>query len=648
MGMEKFDFESYRDNLVKDIKEKRKESREDALNFLREEKKTGEYKEAYKENKKRIYNHLKTKEFFESKTGREKIRKALADIMEVIERNNVDTVVFLDKSARPLSWGLNYIISHQTPKNNSEKNIPQIKYLNIGGEKGDLPIRIDDGKHDYKYINGGNIMNAMENPDQFFVSNQVFKKEIDGLKENYKNSKNILIVDEFSSSGESLARAGIMVTELVDKNLDECYFQYYTPERRDKPGSERYFLEKSEDETKKYQIRNYEYDTMYEYNISQHNHSDPYWEEAGKNDKTRIIFFNANLYEVSSFPYPGISETTDLISKKETRSFKINKANEYRDEMKKIADEYLKDKQIEETKESVYINEPFKKESDEYEIETIDTPLSRYRWHSVLETESGKKYVEKYNQKEIRGKGDVETPDFINEYFESQLLKQALRYGILDKNKIIVPDIKLQKGAGRAYYSEFIENIFTSAKSSREFADYHNINESEYENNKVRWQAEKLWEIDGEYDKFIESCLTLLLEKETGIPLGILHLIAGDKDRVRTNYGFKTEKEKDDELIKIVVLDMVGGRGNNQDKHGNIGDNLFGERNKDEIMKYWLIMKKIINENLISKIFEKIPVFTPEGKEMKENKLKEVLNNMNNIENLIENELSTQQKADIK
>lgn len=333
--------------------------------------------------------------------------------------------------------------------------------------------------------------------------------------------------------------------------------------------------------------------------------------------------------------------------RKETEKYKgaygNNKSNESRDEMKKIADEYLRDKQIEETKESVYINEPFKEESDDYAIEEIETPLSRYRHHFVLETESGKKYVEKYNQKEIEGKGEIETPDFINEYFESQLLKEAFKYGILDKNKIIVPDIKLQKGDAKAYYSEFIENIFTSAKSSRELSEYHNINKSDYENGKVKWSIEKLRKMDEEYDKFIGNCMNLLLKKEIGIPLGLLHLITGDKDRVRSNYGFKTEK--DGELIKIVVLDMAGGRGENKDTYGCIGQHLFGESSRNKIMEYWQIMKEIINEKLISKIFEKIPVFTPEGEEMKKNKLKEVLNNMNDIENLVESELFVQQKA---
>lgn len=643
--MEKFDIEGYRNNLAKEIKEKRKESRDNAVNLLKNEKETEKYKEAHKKNKNRIFGHLQAKEFFESKTGREKIKKALADIIEVIKRNNVDTVVFLDKSARPLSWGLNHIMSHQKPEDSDKKAHPKIKFLNIGKEKGNLPIRIDDDKHDYKYRVGGNIMNAMENPDQFLDSNQILDKEIDELKENYKDSKNILIVDEFSPSGESLARAGVTITELVGKNLDECHFQYYTPDRfgDGEPSSGRYFLEKSEDETKKYQIRDYEYDTMYEYEISQHTHSDPYWEDAGKNGKTRIIFFNANLYKVSHFPYPGVSETTDLISKKETNIIKMSMANEYREEMKKVADEYLNDKQIEKIKENVYIDEPFKKESDEYEIEEIDTPFSRYRNHAVLETVSGKKYVEKYNLEEVGGK-DIETFDFINEYFESQLLKEALRYGILDKKRIIVPDIKLHKDAAfEGYYSEFIDDMFTGAGTPREIANYNNINILSYKEGLVKWPIEKLAKLEDEYKKFINNCLDLLLKKEIGIPLGVLHLISGDKDRVSMNYGFKIEKEKDGELIKIVVLDMAGGRGHNRNKTGSIGGNLFCKANKDEIMKYWLIMKEIINEKLISKIFEKIPVFTPKGKEMKENKLKEVLNNISNIESLVESELSIQQ-----
>jgi len=289
--------------------------------------------------------------------------------------------------------------------------------------------------------------------------------------------------------------------------------------------------------------------------------------------------------------------------------------------------------------ESPYFDELLKNENeleDGYEI--IDTPTSRSGgYHFVMETKSGRKFVEKYPEKneDEDFKKNHETMDFINEYFESNLIKYAISIGILDGNKFDVPSIKLDPEEDGAYFSEFFPNIINGLKGGDV------LNAMAVINNLPKEAIDKLpmdqyAHFKKQYSKYLDIFWKELTKKENAIPLALIHLVAGDFDRNMSNYGFQISKSADEIDFKIVILDMAGGWGENRQWKGRIGNVLLKNFSKDEIMQQWEKIKSYITEGIVEKIVKQIPF----DDELKSKKRDEVLNNIKNMEKLVEEELA--------
>jgi hypothetical protein len=111
---------------------------------------------------------------FESKIGDpEKIGRGLLNFANVVAATGPDSIVFLDKSARPLYWGLRPLWERLR----SGASLPEARFVNIG--------RYDDEKFRKRRLRRG--------------LQQLFGTSLDGKK--------VMIVDETASSGETIVNA---------------------------------------------------------------------------------------------------------------------------------------------------------------------------------------------------------------------------------------------------------------------------------------------------------------------------------------------------------------------------------------------------------------------------------------------------------
>jgi|GEM_PF-6842253 len=69
-----------------------------------------------------------------SEYSQEQLARRIVDLTEEVADQRPDTLVFLDKSARPVSWGLRAAWPLLFP----EQALPQIKFVNVGQEKWSL------------------------------------------------------------------------------------------------------------------------------------------------------------------------------------------------------------------------------------------------------------------------------------------------------------------------------------------------------------------------------------------------------------------------------------------------------------------------------------------------------------------------------
>lgn len=112
------------------------------------------------------------------------IKSKIKEMIELTKNNDIKAVIFLDKSARPISWVFSLVSRNILEK----ENRPEIKLINIGPEKSWLDERLSSEEFD----------NAVENMPEY----NFLKKQWENLQ-----NKNILIVDEFLSTGQSLKLA---------------------------------------------------------------------------------------------------------------------------------------------------------------------------------------------------------------------------------------------------------------------------------------------------------------------------------------------------------------------------------------------------------------------------------------------------------
>ncbi len=285
-----------------------------------------------------------------------------------------------------------------------------------------------------------------------------------------------------------------------------------------------------------------------------------------------------------------------------------------------------------------YLNEPFDPDFEE----EIDSSGSRQSFHFLFRTaQSHQQFIKKYPEEKNDGEFSKiwENQDYLNEFFESNLLKAAIAKGILDKDKIIIPSIKLDPESDDVYYSEYISD--TISATIIEVESIAILNGLSY---KDADQMEDLF-VSKYYDKAFalwRKFLKDLRKEEIAAPLSLLHAVAGDFDRAANNYRFKIIKDENGEVdFKIVVLDMAGGWGEYRGIKGFIKSILLRDLDKETVMKYWPRVKEFIEkDDLVNKILEKAPL----SKELKGKKREEILGNINNMEILIDKEFEESEK----
>lgn len=121
-----------------------------------------------------------------------------------------DVLLYLDKSARPISWVVNSVMKARFP----DKKRPETKYLHFGRENQDIALNIayDDGSRREKPISNRALQIAIED------INEIYRKRGGGT---YLDNKRVWVIDEISSSGLSLGAAKILLDEAFGDRMAE-------------------------------------------------------------------------------------------------------------------------------------------------------------------------------------------------------------------------------------------------------------------------------------------------------------------------------------------------------------------------------------------------------------------------------------------
>jgi adenine/guanine phosphoribosyltransferase-like PRPP-binding protein len=123
----------------------------------------------------------------------ETIKSRMMDMIRVIKENDIQAVFFLDKSARPLSW----ILSKIKGKFFEKEKIPEIMHINVGKEK--------------EYVTNEDWESDEE--EGLEINSTDYEK----LRKDWEHlgGKNILVVDEYVATGESLENAQKLLEKML-------------------------------------------------------------------------------------------------------------------------------------------------------------------------------------------------------------------------------------------------------------------------------------------------------------------------------------------------------------------------------------------------------------------------------------------------
>jgi len=125
---------------------------------------------------------------------REQLKFDIAYFIGAVSLMKPDVLIYLDKSARPISWVVNAVLKAKSP----DKARPETKYFNFGRERTMLSGRA-----------------------QLLAEAQArahFAKRNSGT---YLDGKKIWLVDELASTGETLAAAKELLTQAIGDGLTE-------------------------------------------------------------------------------------------------------------------------------------------------------------------------------------------------------------------------------------------------------------------------------------------------------------------------------------------------------------------------------------------------------------------------------------------
>ncbi len=162
-------------------------------------------------------------ELLENPKTREDLLRGMDNLMETIQDRDVDTVVFLDRSARPLSW----LMRERWRLSDSDKPMPEMKFVNIGlatsVHPGSRDLTIPGGGAYYPYPSSSSrqdfvrkkmMSNQWLSPEDVptrwsegLLDHEDEVQELEDVFGSNLDGKRVLVVDEMVNTGKNLLTA---------------------------------------------------------------------------------------------------------------------------------------------------------------------------------------------------------------------------------------------------------------------------------------------------------------------------------------------------------------------------------------------------------------------------------------------------------
>ena len=171
-------------------------------------------------------------EILQNPEVRTELKERMSHLIDQVRERHVDALVFLDRSARPLSW----LFREMWKKNFPDERVPDIKFLNIGSRSfvhSGAAKRLTSGYSKEPWHLEGDLMRKMQDfdfrndwlnlsdvPDEWQSSVADNTDQLEELKDVYKHSfddKRVLIVDDFIFSGRSELVAIASLSAIFEK-----------------------------------------------------------------------------------------------------------------------------------------------------------------------------------------------------------------------------------------------------------------------------------------------------------------------------------------------------------------------------------------------------------------------------------------------
>ena len=198
-------------------------------------------------------------EILANKETRERLKERLLRFTEAVHDRKVDSLVFLDRGARPLSWMFQELWKGTYPA----ERVPEIKYVNIGTSS-----HVHRGvaqllKTQYwgRYENGTNRntsdlvkepLEKAETEEKWITTNEIprewqismlehleLSEELQEIFQKSFEDKSVLIVDDIGASGKSqMAALGFFSLAFPGVKQIESTSMFYSRQRRDEGASE--------------------------------------------------------------------------------------------------------------------------------------------------------------------------------------------------------------------------------------------------------------------------------------------------------------------------------------------------------------------------------------------------------------------------
>lgn len=151
---------------------------------------------------------------FESPEKQECLRQRTADLIERVMEENIQTLVFMDRSARPLSWALRAAWD----KERLGRDLPKIKFVNIGREKADILGYQGSAPGRYEFGSEVEWQGAVEEYWRKLDSDDYVAALKRDLGQDALHREQILLVDDWSESGYSIGVAKDFFRRHLPKN----------------------------------------------------------------------------------------------------------------------------------------------------------------------------------------------------------------------------------------------------------------------------------------------------------------------------------------------------------------------------------------------------------------------------------------------